>query len=311
MNTKLHGMCAILATPFDSEKRIDENSLRSLVDFEIEAGVHGITILGVLGEVLRLSDEERREVTKIVIDQVNHRVPVVSGTGANGTDVAIKYSQEAEDLGADALMIAPPRLSKQNDDALVKYYSEVAREVNIPIVVQDEPVTYPVHMSPKLLARFAEIQRIEYLKLEDPPTPMKISQIRMLIGDRLGIFGGMGGMYTFEELSRGAVGVMTGFAYPEVLVAVCEAYHKGKREVARDLFYKALPLIRYEAQPSINVAIRKELLRRRGAIRQTTIREPATQLDPASLSELDEITSAVQIDNLVEQSKGLVKRRTS
>jgi len=306
MNTKLHGVCVILATPFDAERRIDEKSLRSLVNFEIQAGVHGITILGVLGEVLRLSDEERREVTRIVIEEVRHRVPVVSGTGATGTDLAVKYSREAEDLGADALMIAPPRLSKQNDDALVKYYGDVAREVNIPIVVQDEPVTYPVYMSPKLIARFGEIEGIEYLKLEDPPTPMKISQIRTLMGDRLGIFGGMGGMYTFEELSRGAVGVMTGFAYPEVLVAICEAYSKGKRDAARDLFYRALPLIRYEAQPSISVAIRKELFKRRGVISQTTMREPATQLDSASLSELEEITLKVEIATLVEQSKELI-----
>ena len=301
MSGKLSGMYAILATPFDSDRNIDQQSLRSLVDFELRAGVHGITILGVLGEVLRLSDDERREITRVVVDEVKQRVPVVSGSGATGTDLAIKYSKEAESLGTDAIMVAPPRLAKQNDEALLKYYEDVAEEVTIPIVVQDEPVTYPVHMSPKLIERLSEINGIKYLKLEDQPTLIKISQIQGLIGEKLGIFGGLGGLYSFEELSRGAVGMMTGFAYPEILVNMYEALLHGKREIARDFFYKALPLIRYEAQPSLSVAIRKELLRRRGAICDTTMREPASKLDQASLKELDELLSAIDIAGLLRK----------
>jgi 4-hydroxy-tetrahydrodipicolinate synthase len=300
---KLHGVCAILATPFDSQKRLDERSLRALVDFELRAGVHGITILGILGEVLRLSDAELREITRIVVDEVRGRVPVISGTGATGTDLAIMYSKEAEELKADALMIAPPRLAKPNDDALVKYYKDIANEVTIPIVIQDEPTTYAVHMSPKLIAQLSEIEHLEYLKLEDPPTPTKVSQIRNLIGDKLGIFGGLGGLYAFEELARGAVGVMTGFAYPEILVNVYEAFSQGRRNEARSLFYQAMPLIRYEAQPTINVAIRKEIFKRRGIIKDSTLREPAGKLDSDNLKELDELISTLDSTLNLESKK--------
>ncbi len=302
MVAKLRGIYAILATPFDSGKKIDEKSLRSLVDFEIKAGVNGITILGILGEVLRLSDAERSEITRTVIDQVRGRVPVVSGTGAPGTDLAIMYSKEAEELGADAVMVGPPRLAKQNDDAIVSYYSEIATEIDIPIVVQDEPVTYQVQMPPKLIARLSEIERVEYIKLEDPPTPVKISQIRNLIGDKLGLFGALGGLYAFEELSRGAVGVMTGFAYPEILVRVFQAFSEGKREVARNLFYRALPLITYEAQPMVSLAIRKEIFRKRGIIKDSTMREPAAKLDPESLKEIDELVAGTNVKELLAAS---------
>ena len=311
MSAKLHGMCAIVATPFDSQRKIDEKSLRSLISFEIRTGVHGITILGVLGEVLRLSDAERREVTTIAVDELRGRVPLVSGTGATGTDLAIMYSKEAEELGADAVMVAPPRLAKQNDDALVKYYSDIAKEIDIPIVVQDEPMTYPVHMSPKLIARFSEIEGTAYIKLEDPPTPVKISQIRAAIGDRLGVFGGLGGLYAFEELSRGAIGIMTGFAYPEILVSVYEAFSQGKRDVARDLFYRALPLIRYEAQPIVSLAVRKEIFRKRGIIKDSTMREPASKLDAESLREIDEILTGVRVNELLAASKKIASAQAT
>jgi 4-hydroxy-tetrahydrodipicolinate synthase len=213
------------------------------------------------------------------------------------------YSKEAEELKADALMFAPPRLAKPNDDALVKYYKDIANEVTIPIVIQDEPTTYAVHMSPKLIAQLSEIEHLEYLKLEDPPTPTKVSQIRNLIGDKLGIFGGLGGLYAFEELARGAVGVMTGFAYPEILVNVYEAFSQGRRNEARSLFYQAMPLIRYEAQPTINVAIRKEIFKRRGIIKDSTLREPAGKLDSDNLKELDELISTLDSTLNLESKK--------
>ena len=289
MNQLLKGICVILATPFDTKRDVDFASLKTLVDFELNAGVDGITLLGILGEVMRLSETEKHEVTKTVVNQVEGRVPVVAGTGASGTDLAIMYSKEAEELGVDAIMVAPPRLLKPNDDGVFNYYRDIAEETDVPIVVQDEPTTYGVHMSPSLIARLATIERVEYVKLEDSPTPLKITKIRNLIGDQLGILGGIGGLYFYEELLRGACGVMTGFSYPEVLVKIYKAFTNGERESAKDSFYKALPLIRYEAQPLVGLAIRKEILRRRGAMKTAVLRDPATTLDLESLRELDEL----------------------
>ena len=289
----LGGIFAILPTPFDENRGIDRESLRNLVEFEIKAGVSGITILGILGEVHRLSDEERVRVTKLVMEEAKGRIPVVSGTGGSGTDLAMKYSREAAQLGVDAIMVAPPRLPKPNDEAIYRYYRDVAGSVGVEIVIQDEPVTYGVHFSPSLIARLSEIEGIRYLKLEDAPTLPKISQIRKLIGERIGIFGGLGGLYAYEELSRGACGIMTGFAYPELLAEIYTEFKKGNASKARDLFYRALPIIRYEAQPGINLAIRKEILKLRGIIKFATLREPATNLDEEGLRELDQLMESL------------------
>ena len=294
MGQPLKGVYVILPTPFDEQRKIDFGSLKTLVDFELDAGVHGITLLGILGEVMRLSETEKREITEAVVNQVKGRVPVVAGTGASGTDLAIMYGKEAEETGVDAIMAAPPRLLKPNDDSIFNYYRDIAKEVHVPIVIQDEPTTYAVHMSPSLIARLSTIERVGYVKLEDAPTPLKITTIRDLIEDKLGIFGGLGGLYFYEELLRGACGIMTGFAYPEILVRIYESFSKGKRDYSRSLFYSALPLIRYEAQPLVSLAIRKEILRRRGLIKTTVVRDPATKLDSESLKEINELVQAVE-----------------
>ena len=299
MSKVMKGISVILATPFDAQRKVDFDSLRKLVEFEIKAGVHGITMLGILGEVMRLSEPEKREITKTVVEQVKGRIPVVSGTGATGTELAIMYSKEAEDLGVDSIMVAPPRLAKPNEDAIFNYYNDIANAVDIPIVVQDEPITYGFHFSPEFLARLSQIKGVEYAKIEDAPSPNKITRIRKLAGDKMKIFGGLGGLYAFEELSRGACGVMTGFAYPEVLVKVYEDMSQGKKESARELFYRALPLIKFEAQPLLSLAIRKEILRRRGAITTAVVREPAAKLDPESASELDELMARINLTDLL------------
>jgi 4-hydroxy-tetrahydrodipicolinate synthase len=295
----MKGISVILATPFDAQRKVDFDSLRRLVEFEIKAGVHGITLLGILGEVMRLSEPEKRDITETVVDQVKSRIPVVCGTGATGTELAIMYSKEAEELGVDSVMVAPPRLAKPNEDAIFNYYNDIANAVNIPIVVQDEPITYGFHFSPEFLARLSKIRGVEYAKIEDAPSPNKITRIRKLADDKMKIFGGLGGLYAFEELSRGACGVMTGFAYPEVLVKVYEDMAQGKKESARELFYRALPLIKFEAQPLISLAIRKEILRRRGAMTTAVVREPAAKLDPESASELDELMARINLTDLL------------
>lgn len=294
---QFRGVYAILATPFNEDRSLDLESLRSLVEFEINAGVHGITILGILGEVLRLTDDERSIVTETVVRAADHRVPVISGTGGSGTDIAKRNTIQAQELGVDGVMIAPPRLVKPNDEAIFNYFAEIARYCELPIIVQDEPVTYGVNFSIELIAKLSQVEGIGYIKLEDPPTPIKISKIRSQVGNNFGIFGGMGGLYFYEELRRGACGGMTGFAYPEILCKIYESYHSGKHAEARDLFYKILPLIRYEAQPLVNLALRKEILKKRGAIKHSTMRPPATKIDSETVEELEELISTL---NLVE-----------
>ncbi len=291
----LRGVFAIMATPFDEQGNLDEASLKSLIEFELGAGVAGLTILGIMGEAHKLADEERRRVVRHVMEQVAGRVPVVVGTGHSGTEMAARLSREAEEAGAAAVMVAPSPFAK-TPEALRDYYATVARAIRIPIVLQDEPFTAGVLLPASLIMDLARaVDRIQYVKLEEPPVPAKISQIRRLGGEHLGIFGGMGGQYFLEELLRGAVGTMTGFAYPEILVAIQAKVEAGQAREAALLFYRYLPLIRYEAQVGIGLALRKEILRWRGAIRSAAIRSPGMRLDPDSRKELFDMLALLEL----------------
>jgi len=259
--------------------------------------VNGLTILGIAGEAHRLTDEERRRVVETVVKETRGRVPVAVGVSASGTHLATAFARMAREHGADALMVAPPAGLK-NLEAVADYYRIVAAATGLPIVLQDEPVTTQVNMPAPFIAQVcAEIAQIQAVKLEEPPTLPKITRLRALFGDRVAIFGGLGGVYFFEELSRGADGAMTGFPYPEALRAIREHFVAGRRDEARALFYRWLPLIRYESQPGATpgtaVGIRKEILRRRGWIASARVRPPAPTLDAATQTELDELLAAV------------------
>jgi 4-hydroxy-tetrahydrodipicolinate synthase len=291
------GIFHILATPFREEGALDIAGLPRLIESVLSTGVNGLTILGIAGEAHRLTDEERRRVVETVVKETRGRVPVAVGVSASGTHLATAFARMAREHGADALMVAPPTGLK-NLEAVADYYRIVAAATGLPIVLQDEPVTTQVNMPAPFIAQVcSEIVQIQAVKLEEPPTLPKITRLRALFGDRVAIFGGLGGVYFFEELSRGADGAMTGFPYPEALRAIREHFVAGRRDEARALFYRWLPLIRYESQPGATpgtaVGIRKEILRRRGWIASALVRPPAPALDAATQTELDELLAAV------------------
>lgn len=267
-----HGIYAILATPFTDDGAIDFASLDRLVDFEVAAGVHGLTILGILGEAHKLTEDERARVVEAIIRRVAGRIPIVVGTSAPATDLAIRYSRQAQDLGATALMVAPPT-NLRNLDAVREYYRRVHDATTVPIVVQDEPVFSGVVMPAVFLASITDaLPRARAIKLEEIPTPVKASQVLAAAKQPVAVYGGMGGVYFYEELLRGAVGTMTGFAFPEVLVALYAAFTSGDRVGARSIFFHYLPLISYEGQPVIGLTLRKEIFRRRGIIASAALR---------------------------------------
>lgn len=285
---EFRGVFAIMATPFGPDEELDTASLRDLVTWELARRVHGLTILGIFGEAHMLSDEERVTVIRSVVDEVGGRVPVVVGTGHNSPRVAGLYSRQAEELGANAVMVFPSPFAK-SAEAVHRYYETVAQATSLPLVIQDEPTFTGVALPASLLAEVAAaLPSARYVKLEEAPTPPKVTEVGRRT-DRLSIFGGLGGVFFLEELFRGAVGTMTGFAFPELLVEIYDAYIGDKRDEARSLFNSILPVLRYENQPGIGLAIRKELLRRRGAIRHSTVRQPARALGTDALEELDEL----------------------
>ena len=293
MADKFSGVHWMLATPFQDDEELDLGSISSLMEKAYTSGCEGVVALGVTGEAARLTDLERRAVAEEVIAHANG-MPVTLGTTAAGTSAAIAYSREAQELGAAAVMISAPAMGKPNPDSLFTHYSRIAEAVDIPIVVQDYPQTSGVHMAPAFIARlYREIPSVQYLKLEDPPTPTKITAIRALAGEELAIFGGLGGMYLLDELTRGSAGAMTGFAYPEVLVAICRHMAEGDRRQAEEVFYRNLPLLLFEFQEGIGVGIRKYALQQRGLIASGRVRHPGPQITDETRQEFHKLVEAV------------------
>ncbi|HYN08065.1 MAG TPA: dihydrodipicolinate synthase family protein [Vicinamibacterales bacterium] len=285
------GVFSVLPTPFRGGGEVDVESLKRVVDLIAGAGVNGVTALGVTGEAARLSERERGVVVDNVVRQVAGRVKVIVGTSADGVRACIDFSREARSLGAAAVMVSPPRMPKLNSESVVNHYKALAEAVDLPIVVQDYPPISGFAMEAGLLARIArEVPAARTIKLEDPPTPFKTARILAAAGEmKVAILGGLGGVFLLEELLAGAAGVMTGFAYPEVLVKVVALYRAGDVDQAAALFYRFVPLMRFEFQEGIGMAIRKEVFKRRGVLADASTRAPGAVLDEGTRTALDRV----------------------
>jgi 4-hydroxy-tetrahydrodipicolinate synthase len=305
---KLEGVYSVLPTAFTSSGDLDDESLRRVIDIFIEAGVNGVTALGVTGEVARLDDAERKHVLEVVTAHVAGRIGVVAGTTAEGTRTCVAYCRHAKEAGATAVMVSPPRMPKLNSDTVLRHFHTLADAVDIEIVVQDYPPISGYAMEPWLLARIAqEIPRARTIKLEDPPTPFKTSRILAEVAKGGGdlrpedvrIFGGLGGVFLLEELLAGATGAMTGFAFPEVLVQIVRLFRAGRVDEAAEVFYRSVPLMRFEFQEGIGMAIRKEVLHRRGALASPATRAPGAALDKTTREALDRVMDWVDANRSV------------
>ncbi|MCB0114629.1 MAG: dihydrodipicolinate synthase family protein [Caldilineaceae bacterium] len=282
----MRGVYPILVTPFHEDGAIDEESLRRLIDFDLNAGVHGLGV--ALGsEVFKLTEAERDRVTRIVVDQVAGRVPVVINSGAAGTDLAVHYSKAAQDNGADALMIMPPTFMPATSDEVLDYFRAISNAVSIPIFLQDTPSAV---IGPGLARQLAEeCEWVQYIKVESQPITAKVAGMVDAAGDVLTVFGGAGGGYFIEEMRRGSVGTMPFCSQPEAFVAVWNAFQAGDETTARAVFDATImPINRVAAQGSgIFYTVHKELLRRRGVLRTNKVRSPAPSVEPKTMIELE------------------------
>lgn len=280
------GVFTICPTPFDDTLKVDTESIKSLVDFLLDTGITGFAILGFLGELHKLSNAERRLVTETFINHTKGRVPVWVGVRAHGITGAIEQAQEAQEAGADAVFAAP--LDNAGDALLFDYYKAIADGIKIPVVIHDFPDSFGTEIRPEVVARLGKEGGVHMIKMEEPPVGPKISRIRELAGDdAMKIFGGLGGMFFLEELQRGAVGTMTGFAYPEVLVEIYNRFAAGDQAGAAAVFDRYCPLIRYEFQPKLGLALRKHVYQKRGAIKSRAIRAPGMKIDALTVQELE------------------------
>jgi 2-keto-3-deoxy-L-arabinonate dehydratase len=285
--TAFSGIFPIVNTTFTEDGRIDVESQRRLVRFMLDSGAHGLGLFGNASEGYALSEDERRQLLRIILEEVRGAVPVVVSTGHTGTDVAAAISREAEAMGADALMVLPPYYLKPDGEGVFHYFATISSQVRIPIMVQDAPLLTQVPMSAELLARMGrEIEHVRLAKVEAPPTSSKISRLRQLAGDSLTLFGGLNGQFLLEELARGAVGTMPGSDMTDVFVRIWDAWTSGDTHTARAEFTRYLPLIRYEPQPGLGVAVMKQNLYDAGIIASARVRHPTRTLDSVDITEV-------------------------
>jgi 4-hydroxy-tetrahydrodipicolinate synthase len=288
----IRGVVPILVTPFDGEGRIDEPSLRSLVEFNIAAGVHGLGV--ALGsEVFKFNEAERDTVIRCVVNTVAGRVPVVINTGANGTDLAVYYSRRAEELGADALMVIPPSFAPVGPEEIVEYYRKISAAVSIPIFLQDVP---PAPIPPGMALRIArEAENVRYIKVETLPVTSKVADMARIAGEALTIFGGAGGSYFIEEMRRGSMGTMPFCSQPADFVRVWDLYQKGDEAGARKTFDATIMAINRLGQQSFDLYyhLHKQILVRRGVIRSAHVRGPTAPVDALTQREMDGLIAAL------------------
>lgn len=294
MDRQARGVYVISATPFTERGDLDLDSADRLVEFYLGHRVHGITTLGMMGEAPKLTFEESAAFTRHVIGRVAGRVPVVVGVSNPGLASLRALAHVAMDAGAAAVLVAPTA-GLRSDDQLFAYYVNVCETLgpDVPVIYQDYPqstgVFLPVAVYTRLVERFPQLVM---LKAEDCPGLGKITAIREAESHgvpRTSILVGNGGFYFPQALGRGADGVMTGLAYPDMLVRVYDRFVAGDREGAEDEFDRYLPLACYEQQPGFGLAVRKEILRRRGAISSAALRTPGAALSRADHDELDRL----------------------
>jgi len=229
---------------------------------------------------------------------VNGRVPVIVGATGSGLDTCLGYCAAAKEAGAAGVMVSPPRMPKLNSAYVHRHFAAIAEKFDFAIVIQDYPPISGYHMEASLLVDICRrVPSARTIKLEDAPTPFKTARIRELEdGIGIDIFGGLGGGYLLEELIAGATGAMTGFAYPKLLVEIVSKWTSGQKDEAADFFYRHVPLMRFEFQEGIGMAIRKEMLRRRGALKHSGTRQPGATLDRSTLDTLDRILKWFDLD---------------
>lgn len=286
------GVYPIAPTPFTDAGEIDWASTDRMIDWYREIGATGLTILGIMGEAPKLDPAEAVEFATRIIRRAQG-LPVLVGVSAPGFAAMRSLARTVMDAGAGGVMIAPPP-ALRTDDQIVGYYAQAVEAIgtDIPFCIQDYPLTLTVVMTPKVIQRIiTDNPSCVMLKHEDWPGLEKISTLRRFEAEgslrHVSILTGNGGLFLDFEMERGADGAMTGYAFPEMLVDVVRLSAAGKRDDAHDLFDAHLPLVRYEQQAVIGLAVRKYILKRRGILQSDAQRKPGSAITAAGKAEVE------------------------
>ncbi|AOQ25105.1 L-2-keto-3-deoxyarabonate dehydratase [Moorella thermoacetica] len=272
---RLEGNLPIFPIPFDNYGDVDYHSIDRLIEFLLWGRVDGITLLANASEGFALSDYEKDKISSRVLEAVNKRIPVVVTVNHYSTRIAIEKAKRAQQEGATAVMAMPPFFGTMAADpkGIYEFYNQLGESIEIPLILQDDQVLSGVQLTPEYLSKMVrDTPNLEYIKLESPQAPYKISRIKELLGDAVSIFAGMGSITFLEALERGACGTMSSAALLE-LGTIYSLYRQGEYNQARSLFYKVLPFIVFE----IHLAprnITKEVLWMARIIASPAVRHP-------------------------------------
>jgi 4-hydroxy-tetrahydrodipicolinate synthase len=293
------GVFPIAPTPFHPDGRLDEASLGTLIDGYLKAGSTGVTVLGIMGEAPKLEPEESIAIAKHFVKGFG-KLPVIVGVSASGFAAMRALSRTVMENGAAGVMIAPVP-SLRTDDQIIGYYRQAIEAIgaDIPFVIQDYPLTLSVQMTPKVIRQIVqENPSCIMLKHEDWPGLEKISTLRAFQAEGslrpISILTGNGGLFLDFEMERGADGAMTGYAFPDMLVELVKLQKAGKRDEAHDLFDAHLPLLRYEQQQGVGLAVRKYVMMKRGFLASDAQRKPGSVLSVKAREEVDYMLSRLE-----------------
>ena len=240
--TTFRGSYTVLATPFTPGGRsIDTDTLRRLVDWQIKSGSHGIIPLGSTGEFLSVTAAERTQIVETVVEAADGRVPVIIGAADEWTDKAVRYSLEAQAIGADGLMIISPYYSSPTEDELFEHFHRISDAVSIPIMVYNNPNTANVDLRPEFVARLGTLENLRYIK-ESSGDISRVREIHRISDNRVSVFAGY---HPFESLAAGAKGYVSviGNFLPFESAEICNLMDKGKRNEAMRLYNRMIPLL--------------------------------------------------------------------
>lgn len=289
-------MYPAICTPFTEDGAVDVEAQRRVVRFALECGSHGIVAFGLAGEVPKLSADERKLLTDVIIDETAGAVPVFVGAGAPSTRASIELARYAEAAGASCVIVPAPMVGALGDGALVDYFVSIAAAVSLPVMIQDAPAHLGVRLGAELVQKVgAGAENVRLVKLEAGPAEM--SRWLDRLGGEFSIWGGDGGMYLLDCVRSGAAGIIPGVDLVDLLVQVYEADERGESATADERLRELLPVLIFAMQDSIDHynACAKHILVRRGVLEQARLRAPAEPLGDVSRALLERHLDALRL----------------
>jgi 4-hydroxy-tetrahydrodipicolinate synthase len=291
----LRGIVPILLVPFDASGDIDEISLRRVVRFELEAGMHGIGINGFASEAYKLTDAERERTVQIVADEVAGSVPLVIGIAPGSTRAAQHQARGFAKFKPAAYMVLPPATFDNGPGALIDHYVTLGEVLDAPIMVQQSP-HIPMYshclLGAEHLAEMANRSRaIQYFKIEGDGAPVRMAALKPLLPDHAGMFGGVGGITFLQELQIGVLGVIPGVGFNEIFLQAWQAWNENNLGRVQEILTHYNPLISAISSPGheFSVHARKRLLKRLGIITDDTVRTPTCETSEQALQSMLEV----------------------